>query len=268
MDKTEFDNKVISEIKEKALKSLMNYGKQNDVLGSQVFSILEQEATVLYYPVQDNNIWGFTKKIKDKVFVWINTAIAFEDQVLTAAYVLYHTWYDNKDGIIMERDERLPNNERETIAERFATEFLINENLLEQQIITYHINTENLRIQEILRLSNIFTVPYDTMVRRLYEIGRINKEVYDQLISFTEQEIEIWRNRLGFRILSAENDIATGNLVDLALKVYEEKIITIERLEYLLSLANFKLEDMGIDYTDTNSFPTHEELDEIMNENI
>lgn len=269
MDKEEFDSKVISEIKEKALERLMSYGKQNDVLGGQVFNILEQEATVLYYPVQDKDIWGFTKKIKDKVFVWINTAIAFEEQVLTTAYGLYHIWYDNKDGIMMGTDARLPNNDKETKAERFATEFLINENLLEQQIIIYHINTEDLRIQEILRLSNtMFTVPYITMVRRLYEIGRINKEVYSQLISFTEQEIEIWKARLGFRILSAKNDIATGNLVDLALKAYESGIITIERLEYLLSLANHKLEDMGINYPDTNSFPSHEELDGIMSEDI
>ena len=112
-------------------EKLIEYPKLNDVIGGQIFNILELENKVLYYPIEDEEVWGFSEKIKGKSFVWINTAIAYETQVFAAAHELYHLWFENDGEVILKKDIEEMNNcvsisESELKANRFAAEFLIN----------------------------------------------------------------------------------------------------------------------------------------------
>lgn len=271
MANVKLDHKTIDEIKNLARKKLIEYSKLSDVIGGQIFDILELDNKVLYSPVEDEEIWGFSERIKGKSFVWINTAIAYDKQVFAAAHELYHLWFGNSGEIILKSNIEELNNtvalsEDELKANRFAAEFLINEDLLLQEIRTYGIDKNKIGIKDILKLSNLFLVPYKTMVKRLYEIDLINKKQYSELIDLPNEEVKIWRNRLGLSLPTRENKIGLDNLVDRAMELYERKKITREKLEYLLDFAGLTMEEMGIKEEEPYIPPTDEELDEIMEE--
>ncbi len=266
------DNKTIEEIKGFARQKLNEYCKLNDVIGTQIFSILELQNKVLYYPIEDEEVWAFSEKIKGKSFVWINTAIDYDKQVFAAAHELYHLWSNENEGEVILKDDiedentEITLNKNELKANRFAAEFLINEQLLLQEIYIYGIDKSKIEIKDILKLSNLFVVPYKTMVKRLYEIKLINKAGYEKFAEYTNEQIEIWKNRLGLSLPTRENKIGLNSLVDKAMELYERKMITIEKLEYLLGLANLDLEKMGIRKVESYNPPSDEELDEIMEE--
>ena len=265
------NSKAIDEIRSKARKKLNEYSKLNDVIGGQIFNILELENKVLYYPIEDEEVWGFSEKIKGKSFVWINTAIAYDKQVFAAAHELYHLWFENDGEVILKKDIEEMNNcvsisESELKANRFAAEFLINEELLLQEIRTYSMDKNKIDIKDIIKLSNLFIVPYKTMVKRLYEIKLISQKRYTQLMELSNKEVEVWRNRLGLSLPTRDNKIGLSNLVDKAMELYERKKITREKLEYLLDFAGLTTKEMGIKDEELYIPPTDEELDEIMEE--
>ena len=180
-------------------------------------------------------------------------------------------WFEKGGEIILRSDieetndtENIPENELR--ANRFAAEFLTNEELLLQEIRNYNMDKNKLDIKDILRLSNLFIVPYKAMVRRLYEIKLINKERYNQFMKLTNEQIEIWRNRLGLSIPIRDKKISLSDLIDRAMELYERKKITREKLEHLLNFAELTLEGMGIGKEEPYTPPTDEELDAIMEE--
>lgn len=265
------DNNTLDEIKGFSRKKLNEYCKLNDVIGAQIFSILELQNKVIYYPIEDEDVWAFSEKISGKSFVWINTDIDYDKQVFAAAHELYHLWSDDEGEVFLKNDveeekKGIEIKKNELKANRFAAEFLINEELLLQEIRTYGINKNNIELKEILKLANLFVVPYKTMVKRLYEIKLLNKNKYAEFMEYTNEDIEIWRNRLGFSLPTRENKIGLNSLVDKAMELYEKKMITIEKLDYLLSLANLNLEKMGIKKVENYFPPSDDELDEIMEE--
>lgn len=271
MFNNKLDSQTIDEIKTKARQKLNEYSKLNNVIGGQIFNILELDNKVLYYPIEDEEVWGFSDKIKDKSFVWINTAISYDKQVFAAAHELYHLWFDNRGEVIFktnieETESSVKISENELKANRFAAEFLINEELLLQEMRTYGLDKNKIDIKDILFLSNLFIVPYKAMVKRLYEIKIFNYKRCSELMELSNQEIEVWRNRLGLYIPTRDNTIGLSNLIDRAMELYEVKKITIEKLEYLLELAGLTLKDMGIEDEEIYIPPTDEELDSIMEE--
>ncbi len=265
------DADTIEHIKGLARQKHNEYNKLNDVIGSQIFNILEYNSRVLYYPLEDDDVWGFAEKIKGQSFVCINTSIPYDKQVFAAAHELYHLWFNGEKELILSssleaEETSYQINENELKANRFAAEFLVEENLLRQEMKTYDISKDNISIKEILRLSTLFLVPYKTMVRRLKEIKIFNKPSYEKFSSVSKEQIEIWRTRLGIRLPVRENKIGLDNLVDKAMELYEKKLITIEKLEYLLSFADLSIEQLGIETAPVYVPPTDEELQLIMEE--
>ena len=265
------DQKTIDEIKAKARQKLNEYSKLNDVIGGQIFSILELDNRVLYYPIEDEEVWGFSEKIKGKSFVWINTAIPYDKQVFAAAHELYHLWFNDEGEIILksnveEIESPVKISENELRANRFAAEFLINEELLLQEMRTYHVDKNKIDVKDIFILSNLFVSPYKTMVKRLYEIKLLSRKRYNELMELSNEEVEIWRKRLGLSLPNRNNKIGLSNLVDMAMELYEAKKITREKLEYLLDFAGLGLEDMGIKEAEAYIPPADEELNAIMEE--
>ena len=47
-------------------------------------------------------------------------------------------------------------------------EFLVNEELLRQEMKVFDIDKDGLSTKEIVKLANLFTVPYKTMVKRSF----------------------------------------------------------------------------------------------------
>lgn len=262
----------VNEIKEYAREKLGRCRKGNDIIGTQIFSILSLYARVIYYPLGKEAPWGFTRisgSLNDagleKPFVAINSSIPLECQVFAAAHELYHIWYEQNPDVlpadlINGKDQELS----EKRANRFAAEFLVDEQLLKQEIEIYKI--KKITIKDILLLAALFYVPYRTMVKRLYEINQISNSEAESFLDETEESIEQYKKRFSIPLIKADERVAMDNLVELAVGAYEKKLISYEKLEYLLEMSDLTPGDLGIEQKSTYSFPSDDELDSIMEE--
>ena len=262
----------IAGIKEQAAAKLGICKKQNDIIGQQIFSILSLHARVIYYPFGKKSVWGFTRidgnnaqESEDKPFVVINSSIPEDCQVFAAAHELYHIWYD-KQAEIIQADiiDESASDRNELKANRFAAEFLVEQDLLFKEMGLYSISKNNIAIKDILRLSELFTVPYQTMVKRLYETGICTKKERDRFLEKTESEILAARKRFAIPVPQADERIAIDTLTDLSVDAYEKHLISYEKLEYLLSISDLTPSDIGIVEPKGNQFPSDDELSEIM----
>lgn len=264
----------IEDLKKKALSKLGECRKTNDVIGQQIFSILSLFARVIYYPIGEDGPWGFTRmhgKISTssstKPFVAINTSISEDKQVFAAAHELYHIWFERGTGIVTADILQETKSEKsELLANRFAAEFLVEENLLRQEIKSYSINESDISIKDILLLSSLFIVPYRTMVKRLFEINILNNQQKENFLAESEDSLIKLRNRYSLSIPTSDNRIAIDNLVELAVIAYEKGYITYEKLQYLLEINHLVPDDVGISAPPDFIPPSDDELDDIMEE--
>ncbi len=267
-------NSEVSEIQKQALAKIGECRKANDVIGVQIFSILSLYARVIYYPLGQDAPWGFTHMsgiqntiVFAKPFIAINSAIPVDCQVFAAAHELYHIWYEGKADIIPATvlDERIQER-NELKANRFAAEFLVDASLLRQEMDLYSIKAGGITLKDVLRLAELFTVPYRTMVKRLNEINAIDQKTRDDYLSITNTIVAKLRKRYSLSVPEADNKITIDNLVELAFAMFEKKRITYEKFEYLLKLSGLKSEDVGIQEPAEHDFPSDAELDSIMEE--
>lgn len=273
MSKKTTKNKLSAEqcqlVDERAYNKTTEYNKHNDILGEQIFNILSLNSRVLLYPLQDDDVWGFFEKIGEYTFICINTSIEYDKQVFVAAHELYHLWFNDPEDLILaskieETDPAI--SIHELMANRFAAAFLIPTMLLNLEIKANKIDESHIEIQDIVRLSRIFLVPYRTMVKRLCEINKITESQRDDFLQLTEEHIAIWRQRLGLELIERSNLIALDVLIDKALSLFESNLITREKLEYLLAFAETTPEEMGIPLKQEYIRPSDDELQAIMEE--
>ena len=104
------------------------------------------------------------------------------------------------------------------------------------------------------------------MVKRLYETGMIREQKYSNFMMFDEEHADVWKRRLGLSSPVRKEKIGLSNLVDKAMELYDKKLITYEKLEYLLGCAELEPADVGIVAEAEYQPPTDEELDAIMEE--
>jgi len=269
---SKMDDSVVEKIIADVNYKLSECSKEKDIIGDRIFRILEEHCRVLYYPLEEDDVWGFIERIKDQLFACINTSIPRDKQVFTAAHELYHIWFDeeNAQEVVLSsnlEETRIDHvNINELKANRFAAEFLAETKLLKQEMSRCKIIGNEITINEVLILSDIFAIPYKTMVRRLYEIDKIDHNALVELMSATEGELKRRKTILGINAPVKQNYILLDNLIDLSIEIYERKLITHEKLEYLLSFADITPEDVGI-LKSVYKPITDEEISEILGGN-
>ena len=257
--------KVIAEANAK----INEYSKNMGIIGDQVFRLLEKNCRVLYYPLEEDDVWGFIERINGQLFACINTSIQYEKQIFAAAHELYHIWYDEENVQEVVLSSNLEETKTDNIdswelmANRFAAEFLAETALLKQEMKQNGISREKITIREVLLLSDIFTIPYETMVRRLHEIGAIRDSTFAELFSASEREIEKQKTILGIKAPVKQGYIVLDNLIKKSVELYERNLITYEKLEYLLGFANKVPEDVGVSKP-VNTPVTDDEIAEIL----
>ncbi|MBQ7727124.1 MAG: ImmA/IrrE family metallo-endopeptidase [Clostridia bacterium] len=262
----------VEEIRNLAREKLGVCRKTNDIIGIQIFSILSLNARVIYYPLGKDGPWGFTRirgmnkgNPDKKPFVVINTSIPVSCQVFAAAHELYHIWYENKPDVLLE--DILDETEKEISekkANRFAVEFLVDKMMLSQEIDVYKI--EKFSIKEVLQLSQLFTVPYRTMIKRLYETGFIKKNRSEEMLSDTDESIQMYRKKYGILDVEPDNRVIIDNLAELSLEAYDHKYISFQKLEYLLKLCNLSPKELGVVKSRPAIFPDDDTLKELLEE--
>lgn len=264
----------IAKLQKNARSKLGECKKTYDVIGTQVFAVLSLYARVIYYPLGCGAPWGFTRmsgskdgEVCSKPFVAINTSIPSDCQVFAAAHELYHIWYDDKADVVPATLLDESNDDRNELrANRFAAEFLVDAALLRQEMELHGISTNKIAIKDILVLAALFVVPYPTMVKRLNEIGVIDKKSRDNFLAVSMEDVAMYRKRYAVSVPESDGRTAIDNMVELAVCAYENRHITYEKLEYLLFLNSLKPEDVGITAPAAHQFPSDEELDIIMEE--
>jgi len=221
--------------------------------------------------LEDEDIWGFTERIKGQLFVCINTSIPYEKQIFAAAHELYHIWFDKKSAHEVILSSNLEETESGNIdinelkANRFAAEFLAETKLLEHEIARYGIATSEISIKDVLKLCDIFTIPYKTMVKRLYEICIIDSSTLTELLSVTEEEIAVWNKILGITAPFKQHYIRLDNLIEQSVELYRCNLISYEKLDYLLGFSGVSPSEVDI-FKSVHTPLTDNEIADILGE--
>jgi len=269
----------VREIRNEVNRRLGQYNKTNQIIKEDIFKILEMNCNVIYFPIEDDEICGFLFQYRDKKFVYINTYIPYEKQVFVAAHELYHIWNsDIRDGELLKIDVIEGNSSSEDSyeyeedkANRFGAEFLVPRNVLINELELRNIDKGKIDLREIVELMDVFLVPYKTIVRRLYEIKYITTHICSELLKEPDREenagVMLWQKRLevGSRNNERTKRIKLNNLVDLSLKLFEKKLITYDKLEYLLGLSKYSPKDFNI-LRNEETLPSEDELLKLMEE--
>ncbi|HEX3046957.1 MAG TPA: ImmA/IrrE family metallo-endopeptidase [Bacillota bacterium] len=266
----------IKNIETEAYKRLGEYRKTNQIIREEIFTILEKNCTVIYYPIADNEICAFIVKHGVKYFTIINTAIPLEKQIFAAAHELYHLWY-TKDSWEILRNVILDGQLNDQIAidevkaNRFAAELLVPTQLILSELGLRNIKRNVVELKDVVELMDVFLMPYKTIVRRLLEVEYINEEKCRQLLVISDRNenegVILWQKRLGLcqRNNEKTNRKKFGNLIDISLKLFEKKQITYDKLAHLLKLAEQLPEDYNI-HDQEIDLPSEEEILKFMEE--
>ena len=180
---------VIKEIiKNKRDEESLKVDFPNPVLRQDVLSLLDNNCTVIYYPLEQEVNNGFHTDIPGlngvlEHFVFINTAQTIEKQVFTAAHELGHAWNVDEEvsricGLTFDGDLS------ERIINRFAAELLMPDDyfasLANRELNKHSLDNNNktIEINEFLivvaNLMNYFYAPAKAIVFRFAELGIIS----------------------------------------------------------------------------------------------
>lgn len=278
-----FEEDDIIEIKKNVAYFLKEKDCVNKIIKDDIFKLLEKECKVLYYPIEDDEICAFYRNVDETKFVFINTAIPFEKQVFAAAHELAHVWgiagdasevlqsiavQDYTDGQYKEQTRK---SKVEDKANRFAAEFLVEEQLLLKELSERNVRKNDVELNTFVELMDVFLVPYKTIVMRLYEIGYIG---FDQCNVFLDipargEDSLIVRLQNRLELCTKNNEVSRkiklANFVDVSLKAYEHKLRTYEKLNQLLGVVGKNPMQFGIEEEKVDLL-SEEELEALLSE--
>ena len=189
--------KIILDIKEKCII-------KNTAIRDSIFGILENECTVIYYPLKNEKNRGFhiKKIVKNKLddFVYINTAKPIAEQIFAAAHEFGHICeVAEKVWKILGYEGKPTEEEEEDITDWFAAELLMPTDEFRDAFFAHMnelgIKAGKVKLDEIVRLIVLqmddFMVPYESVRRRLEETDIMQKETADYLLSKQEEALKL-----------------------------------------------------------------------------
>ena len=238
-------------------------------LRDEIFELLEKVGALIFHPINEINLWGIYVCKNEKHYFIINSAIELEKQIFAGAHELAHSLDIAKlnfEIVTADLMTEYVNNKdfgdkiakADLIANRFAAEILVgNKKLIEK----YNEMPEaySLKVKAVL-LSDIFLVPYKTIIKRFVETGIITDQseiahlldVEDEQIKSIAERYECCR-----RNFEITKEIRLGRYVDKALMLYEHELSTYKDLQENLKLLKKTPEDFGVQDT---SFDLYEML--------
>lgn len=236
-------------------------------IANDIFTILDNlNIMVLEYPIKSpGDRPAFSAALmyseegdKELVFIGLNTADYFDKQVFALAHELYHFY--SRTGSHLSRLEAEEKNIVEALANRFAAEFLLPENVLES-IVLNEFKTSTLEkiqiktlIRFIARLHCTWWLPYRSLVKRLKEINAITNKQYEELYAINERDINGEYIRIGkafnddifLKLNRATNTVGTSaKEIEIIIRNFEDNIINEDVFSDTLSLFNKKPDDFG-----------------------
>lgn len=177
---------------------------KNTAVRDDIFGILEDNCTVIYYPLENEKNRGFHIKriVKDQLedFVFINTAKPMAEQIFTAAHEFGHIFeVAQKVWVRMDCCAPLTGEQEEEITNQFAAELLMPADAF-KKVFFSHMNEMGIKgsqmrlgdlIRIIVMLMNDFLVPYEAVRKRLVETHIVKPSVADILHSNEKEILEL-----------------------------------------------------------------------------
>lgn len=256
-DKKEIDKEI----------ALFNQEYDVGVLGcirENIFDLLEEVGTLIFYPFKKQELWGVYFYKNEKNYFIINSSIHLEKQIFAAAHELAHSldiarvnyeivtvklltgyFNNNENAKQLEKAERMAN--------RFAAELLMGK----KKIIEKYNELPKVYslISKIVLLSDIFLVPYKSVVKRFVEVGLITEyDEFKKLLEVSDEEIKQTadRHECCRRNFEISNEEKLGGYANKALLAYENDLMTFNELKEKLKLIkrnpdDFSVQDIEID---------------------
>lgn len=189
----------------KCVTSFNSLYNKNNIIQDDIFNIIENfvikngmSFELLRFPIDDKELCACTFIRQDTIFVMINSKIPLSKQIFAAAHELYHIYrYFNEDdssllqsGSILESKNIDEAKEFEDLeANAFAALLLAPRDRLEEQSDVYDLNYYNIRLSTILKIMDIFAIPYKAAVIRLYEENKIGAKMAEDFLLIPDNEI-------------------------------------------------------------------------------
>lgn len=199
------DRRKYTKISECAISFNSLYNK-NNIIQDDIFSVLENYVArndmpldILRYPTEDEDLCACTFIRKGRMFVMINSALPLSKQIFAAAHELYHIYcyFEKHDsallqsgsilaaGIIDEDAKEIEDME----ANAFAAILLAPKERLDEQTDVYHLSYKDISVQTVLKIMDIFAIPYKAAVLRLLEESKVNIKTAKTLLQVGKEEI-------------------------------------------------------------------------------
>jgi Zn-dependent peptidase ImmA (M78 family) len=251
-------------------------------IANDLFTILEQKDIVLLeYPViSETDRPAFSAALMHSseegqtfVFMGLNTADYFDRQIFAIAHELYH--YFTKSGSHLARVDEETDSVVETLANRFAAEFLLPEAVF-ASIVLNEFRTHTLTgipvsalMRFIARMQCTWWLPYRSLVKRLYEIGSISNAQYQELYRIDERNMEGEYGRIGsaidpevfVKLNTRTMKIGTSAKdIEVVMRNFEDDLIDEDALFKMLAIFQRRPEDFG--YSIGGSKADAEELED------
>jgi len=224
---------------------------KNNIIQDDIFNVLENYVArhdmpfeLLRYPIGDAELCACTFIRQGRMFVMINSALPLSKQIFAAAHELYHIYcyFEEKDfallqsGSILESD--VIDNEAKEIedmeANAFAALLLAPKDRLEEQSDVYNLSYKNASVQVILKIMDIFAIPYKAAVLRLFEEEKIDIKTAQKLLQIESEEINKWIELTGKAVRWQEipkNLIRFGSLSEKMYDLEQREGVRDERLK-------------------------------------
>lgn len=251
-------DEVAKKLREIIIKLKIENNIVNQIVREEVFNVLEKNADVLYYPLEDEENCGLHIKRyingEKKDFVYINTAKPYTEQVFAAAHELGHVWgVIERLGKEMQEVLEYDENEKEAIINRFAAELLMP---IDDFKITYLRHIEELRLEEdrvslseyvrvIVMQMNDYMSSYDAVKRRLRETGLIGEgvaKILEERDGVIRELVDVYLKEYNTFINEPTGRKAVPGLRDLIQRIEQEKLLDTYSIAKIK--ADFDMQDM------------------------
>ena len=179
------DRKKYTKISECAISFNSLYNK-NNIIQDDIFNVLENYVArhdtpfdMLRYPIDDADLCACTFIRKGRMFVMINSALPISKQIFAAAHELYHIYcyFEEHDSALLQSGSIL------------ASILLAPKERLDEQTDVYNLSYKDISVQTILKIMDIFAIPYKAAVLRLLEEDKIDVKTAKNLLQVAEEEI-------------------------------------------------------------------------------
>jgi Zn-dependent peptidase ImmA (M78 family) len=216
---------------------------KNNIIQDDIFNILQNYVSrhdmsldLLRYPIADKELCACTFIRKGRMFVMVNSALPLSKQIFAAAHELYHIYcyLEENDPLLIQAGSILESDVLDHEAKKiedmeanaFAALLLAPKERLEEQTDVYNLSYKNISVQTILRIMDIFAIPYKAAVLRLFEEDKIDVKTAKKLLQADETEI---RKQIELTGKAARWQIITGDLIRFG--SLSEQMYDVERLE-------------------------------------